>query len=183
MTISLMALAVSLTVASPETYTVDPGATSVRYRLRHKLHEVDGRSTSIEAKAVVQGDGKVLAMVRIPVSSFDSGDANRDAHMREALESGKHPFVVFKGLASLAVPAPRAKPIPVRLDGQLDFHGVNRNVEVPATVEFGPDGSATVRGKISVSLDAYRIERPSLLFVKVDDDCAIEFSLRLRRER
>jgi polyisoprenoid-binding protein YceI len=181
---ALAALVIALATASPsETYTVDPASTVVRFHLRHKLHEVDGRSSSIEGKAVVEPDGKVMAMVRIPISTFDSGDANRDAHMRETLEVGKHPFVVFKGLTSLVVPAAHGRPIPLRLEGELDFHGVKRPVDVPATVEFGSDGSATVRGKMRVSLEAFRVERPSLLFVKVDDDCAIDFSLRLRSDR
>lgn len=54
-------------------------------------------------------------------------------------------------------------------------------VDVPAAVEFASDGSATVRGKMSVSLDAFEVARPSLLFVKIDDDCTIDFTLKLRR--
>lgn len=183
MTATLAALALALaSSAAAESYTVDPSAAVVSFHVRHKLHQVDGRSKAIEGKAVVEPDGKVLAMVRIPVASFDSGDTNRDAHMRETLESGKYPFVVFKGVSSLVVPAARG-PVPLRLKGELDFHGVKRPVDVPASVEFGSDGTTTARGKITVSLEAFQIERPSLLFVKIDDACTIDFALTLRRDR
>jgi hypothetical protein len=33
-----------------------------------------------------------------------------------------------------------------------------------------------------VSLDAYGIERPSLLLVPIDDDCEVQFDLVLVRE-
>jgi polyisoprenoid-binding protein YceI len=184
MTATLAALALAVaSSAARESYTVDPSAAVVRFHVRHKLHQVDGRSTSVEGKAVVEPDGKVLAMVRIPVATFDSGDTNRDAHMRETLDAGKHPFVVFKGIAGLVVPAAHGGPLPLRLAGELDFHGVKRPIEVPASVEFGSDGSTTVRGKMTISLEAFQVERPSLLFVKIDDDCSIDFTLTLRRDR
>lgn len=181
-TLAVLASALALASASsPQTLTVDPSATVVRFHLNHKMHEVDGRSTAVEGKAVVEPGGRVLAMVRIPVASFDSGDANRDSHMRETLDTGKHPFVVFKGVASMVVPAAYGKAVPMTLQGELDFHGVTRPLEVPVSVEFGEDGSAVVKGRMKVSLEAHLVKRPSLLFVKVDDECTIEFSLEMRR--
>jgi len=120
-------------------------------------------------------------MVRIPVQSFDSGDANRDSHMLETLEAGRFPYVVFKGVGTLAGATPGGKPVELKLRGELEFHGVKRAVEVPVTVELGKDGSARVRGTLTVSLDAHGVERPSLLFVKLEDACTIAIDLRLGR--
>jgi polyisoprenoid-binding protein YceI len=174
---------VALLAAAPEqqALSVDPAASAVRYHLDHKMHSVDGRSSTLEGKAVIASDGKVLAMVRIPVASFDSGDANRDANMRETLEVGRHPYVVYKGVTSLVVPVAAGKPLEAVLKGELDFHGVKRPLDVPVKVEFAPDGSATVRGEMKVSLDAWGVERPSLLFVKVNDTLAIDLDLKLKR--
>src|SRR5512134_2656343 len=99
MSAALAALALLVAgAAEPQAYTVDAAKSSIRYFVKHKLHPADGRSRSIEGKAVVQPDGKVLAMVRVPVASFDSGDSNRDSNMRDTLEAAKYPFVVFKGM-------------------------------------------------------------------------------------
>ncbi len=181
MTAALAALALLLAGSSePQAYTVVPARSTIRYHVNHKLHAADGRSSSIEGKAIVQADGKVLAMVRVPVATFDSGDANRDSNMRDALEAGRFPFVVFKGVTSLVMPAALGKGIATELKGQLDFHGVTHPVTVPITLQLAPDG-ARVTGKMKLSLDAYRIERPSLLMVKLDDECAIEFDLEMKK--
>jgi polyisoprenoid-binding protein YceI len=172
---------VAAAAAEREMLSVDAAASVVRFHVDHKLHVVDGASRAIEGKAVIEPDGRVLAMVRIPVASFDTGDGNRDSNMRETLEASRHPYVVFKGVTRLGAPPSAGKPTKAVLDGELDFHGVKRRLEVPVTVERGRDGSADVRGELAISLDAYRVERPSLLFVKLEDACTIRFELKLRR--
>lgn len=177
----LAALALAASSIAGQTFSVDPGASAIRFHLNHKLHTIEGRSTAIEGKAVVNADGKVLAMVRVPVATFDSGDGNRDANMRETLEAGRHPYVVLKGVTSLPVPAATGTPIAVSLRGELDFHGVKQPVEVPLSVKFAADGTARVTGELKVSLEAFHVERPALLFVKVDDECVVDVELELRR--
>lgn len=182
MTAALAVIALLAAGASePQTYTVVPSRSTIRFHANHKLHSSDGHSSSIEGKAILQPDGKVLTMIRVPVATFDSGDANRDSNMRETLEASKFPFVVFKGVTTLVLPAASGKAIPVRIEGELDFHGVKRPIAVPVTLEFSGDGSATVNGKMSVSLEAYKIDRPSLLMIKLDDECTIELDLQLKR--
>ncbi len=181
MTAALAALALLAAAVEPQAYTVDDAHSVIRFHVNHKLHASDGRSSRIEGKAVLQPDGKVLAMIRVPVASFDSGDANRDSNMRETLDASRLPFVVFKGVTSLVVPAASGKPIPTTMRGELEFHGVKQPVEVPVTLLFASDRSAEVKGKLKLSLDSYKIERPSLLMIKLDDECAIEFDLRLTR--
>jgi polyisoprenoid-binding protein YceI len=175
---SLLALLLAAGSPEGEMFALDPAASVVRYHVTHKLHTVDARSSRIEGKAVLQPDGKVVAMVRLPVASFTSGDGNRDAHMQEVLETGRFPFVVFKGVARLdsAVVAASARPatMQVQMTGELELHGVRRALTVPIAVELRPDGSVAVRGTFEISLEAYSVERPSLLFVKVDDGCRID---------
>lgn len=161
--------------------SVDPAESVATFHVHHALHAVDGRSSAIEGKAILGGDGSVMAMVRIPVSSFDSGDANRDANMRDVLEISRFPYVVFKAVAHLPIPAPHGRAFGTTLDGELDFHGVHHRLSVPATVTLGDDGGAIVKARLQLSLEAYRVERPSLLFVKLDDGCSVDVDLKLRR--
>ncbi len=168
---------------SVRSLAVDPAASVVRFHVNHKLHAVDGRSSAIEGKALVDSDGAVRAMVRIPASSFESGDANRDANMRETLEVSRHPYVVLKAAGRIDPGATPGRPVEPTLAGELDFHGVRRPVSVPVTVTFSDDGGARVTARLALSLDSYRIDRPSLLFVKLDDDCAVNVDLVLRAAR
>jgi polyisoprenoid-binding protein YceI len=179
MTTALLAFALTLAAAGQRVLVVDPATSVVRFHLDHKLHETDGRSAAIEGKAVVGEDGKVLAMIRIPIASFETGDGNRDSHMRQALEASRFPHVVFKAVTSLTVPVGHGKALDAKLRGELELHGVKRTMEIPAQVSFDREGGAVVKASFPVSLEAHGIERPSLLFVKVDDQLLVEVELRL----
>jgi len=178
-----LAIAALLSAAVPGAQVLDlqPAASSIKFHVEHKLHTVEGTSRAAEGKALLDADGAVRVMVRVPVQSFDSGDANRDSHMLETLEAGRFPQVVFKGVGTLKGAAPGGKPVELSLRGELEFHGVKRAVEVPVTVELGQDGSVRVRGTLTVSLDAHGVERPSLLLVKLEDPCTITLDLKLGR--
>ena len=175
------ALVIALAAAqlAGRTLALEPAQSTVRFHVNHKLHKVDGQARTVEAKAAVGPDGRVLAMVRIPVTSLDSGDANRDANMREVLDVARYPFIVFKGVGNVSDTSPGAS-TEVTLKGELDLHGVKQPVEVPARVEVAKDGTIRLRGTTHISLEAFRIERPSLLLVKLDDDCRIDLDILLR---
>jgi polyisoprenoid-binding protein YceI len=179
--VALAVLTLATTAALPagSTLSVDAASSALRYDIVHKLHKVHAEAKDIEGKAVAKGDGSIIAMVRAPVAAFRSGDGNRDAHMLEVLEASQHPFVVFKGIARLAPGADLAGT--VTMQGEVDFHGVKRPVTVPLKLEEQADGSLHARGEFDVSLDAHRVERPSLLFVKVEDACRIGIDLVLRK--
>jgi polyisoprenoid-binding protein YceI len=181
MTASLvLLLTATLSAAS---YVVDPGASVVKFHLHHKMHEVDGRSSQIEGKALLGDDGKVMTMIRVPAASFDTKDANRDSHMRETLDTGKFPFVVFKGVTALALPVAYGQDLETKLQGELDFHGVKRPMIIPARITLEKDGGALVHAKFPVNLEAHQIERPSLLFIKVDENVELDVELKLKATR
>lgn len=176
---ALLALLLAGWPTQGSSFAVDAGGSTIRFQIVHKLHRVHGESKQMEGKAVARGDGTVLTMVRVPVATFRSGDANRDAHMLETLEAGRHPFVVFKGVARVDGDGPPRGPF--TMEGEVELHGEKRPVAVPLTLEQLGDGSLRARGAFDVSLEAHRIERPSLLFVKIDDACRIEFDLLVRK--
>jgi len=174
---ALMAVFIAAAPANARLYAADGGASVLTYKVVHKLHQVNAEARSVEAKALLAGDGAVQVMVRVPVASFRSGDANRDEHLLEVVNAGAHPYVAFKGVAHLDVPTTLPATIPLQVKGELDFNGVKNPETIPVTMEFNPDGAVRVKGAFSFSLDRYSIERPSLLFVKIDDDCAVTLDL------
>jgi polyisoprenoid-binding protein YceI len=178
-----LVLALLMSQAGGQTLAIDASRSAVKFHVNHKLHGVTGVAHTVEAKAAIAEDGRVLAMVRVPAASLESGDANRDANMRDVLEAGKYPFVVFKGIATVPYPLPRGAPFDVTLNGELDLHGVKRPLDLPVSVEVAEDGSVRVRGASRFSLEAHQIERPSLLLVKIDDDCRIEVDVLLREAK
>jgi polyisoprenoid-binding protein YceI len=169
--------------ALARSWRVKSEASSLSYTLKHKLHEMEGKARPTEGRARLLPDGTLQVAVRANVVDFDSGNANRDAHMKEVVEAHKFPFVEFKGLASgVKVPDSFPAEVPVTLKGQVTFHGQKRPVEVPLKVTFTSASEASAEGSFGISLEAFKIERPSLLMVKVDDNLLLEPRLVLELE-
>ena len=175
-----LALLATLLLALPaaaqgQIYSVKKDASSLTYKLKHKLHEVVGTAKPSDGKAKLLPDGTLQVAVRANVKDFDSGNSNRDAHMQEVTESAKFPLIDFKGVATgVKMPASFPGTVPVTLKGKLTFHGVTQDVSIPLTVTFTSAKEATATGSFDISLEGYKIERPSLLMVKVDDKLVLE---------
>jgi polyisoprenoid-binding protein YceI len=164
-------------------YSVRPNDSALVYHLKHKLHEVDGKAKPTEGKARILPDGTLQVAVRANVADFDSGNENRDAHMKEATEAAKFPTIEFKGVASgVKVPTTFPTEQSVVLKGQLTFHGVKQPVEVPMKVVFTSDSDVTAEGRFNISLEAHKVERPSLMMVKVNDALELETKFQLKQE-
>ena len=178
----LLALAVSVAAtAGPgdRVYSVVKDHSTLRYDVKHKLHEVSAESHEMEGKALLKPDGTVQLMVRAPVASFRSGDGNRDEHMLETMDAQAYPFVIYKGVAKIQPPASYPATLDVPITGELDFHGRKHPETVQLKVEMRSATDWHVTGGMSVSLDRYQIERPSLLLIKLEDECKIGLDLQL----
>jgi polyisoprenoid-binding protein YceI len=154
-------------------YGVKDGA--ITYVVVHKLHQVRGTSRKLEGLAKIQPAGPTLVQVRVPLASFDSGNSNRDSHMREATHEAAHPYVEVKGtMPALKLPLGGSTEVP--LDARVELNGESERQTIPVTLS--PEGSG-IRAKFSfpVSLDAHHVERPELLLVKVEDKVIVEGNL------
>ncbi|HEY3448305.1 MAG TPA: YceI family protein [Myxococcales bacterium] len=167
---------------APTVFSVDAAGSTLSYGVVHKFHKVGAESREVEGRAALLPDGKVQVQVRAPVRSFKSGDSNRDAHMEEVLETSKYSYVTFKGLGQLTPPASFPAVTELALQGQLELHGRKRAENVPIKVEWTSPTQLRVKAAFNVSLDAYEIERPSLLFIKIEDACAIGVDVALKGE-
>src|SRR4051794_32381102 len=103
---------------------------TLSYVVVHKLHEVVGTTHQIEGRALVGDDGNAKVQVRAKVATFDSGNSNRDAHMRESTHEAAHPYASVKGTIS-GVKWPLAAPGDATLKGTVELNGEKQPVEVP----------------------------------------------------
>lgn len=178
-----LASLVALLAAAPpgaRDFTVSPDSSSIGYKLVHKLHEVEGTTKSAMGSARILEGGTVQVVARADVASFDSGNGNRDSHMKEVTEAAKYPQVEFKGLGKgFVLPAQTPGKVKLSLAGRLTFHGQQQPVVVEVEVTVESDGKLKVDGTFPISLDAFKVERPSLMFVAVDDKLDIVLHLTL----
>jgi len=167
---------------APADFNVVAGESSLTYHLVHKMHKVDGVSHKLEGKARITPDGKAQVMVKVPSESFDSGNVNRDAHMKEAVEAAKYPFVELKALGEgLTPPATFPATQKKTFKAQLTFHGIQNVFDVPVDVTWESPTKVKAQATFAISLDAYKVERPSLMFVKVDDELKLDAKLAFTR--
>jgi hypothetical protein len=164
-----------LLLAAPVTFNLDASKSTVTYNLVHKLHHVEGTNTKLEGKARRLDDGTVQAMVRGAVKEFDSHNSNRDEHMLETVEAGKFPTVSVKAL--LKEPDGAPKSYKAEASCEVTMHGVPQTVKGQFDITSDDSGKAHVTGSFTVSLDAFKVQRPALLFVPVDDALKVDVNL------
>jgi len=171
-------LALLLVAATPTGKFLDLREGTLSYTVVHRLHEVRGVSRQVEGRALAQPDGTVRVQVRAKVASFDSGNSNRDEHLREATHGVAHPYASVKGTMRRLV-LPLAAPAESTLHAVVELNGRKQAVDVP--VRLKPEGRS-VRATFSfpISLEAFKVDRPQLLLVKVDDRVVIKGDLLFR---
>jgi len=161
--------------AAPGGSTFDLDHGTITYMVVHKLHEVKGTTRALEGRAQVLPGGELRVQVRTRIASFDSGNSNRDEHTREATHEPEHPFAEVKGTAQ-GVRLPLAAPLDVQLEATVQLNGAQQQQRIP--VRLTAEGSAVrVRFSFSISLDAFHVERPELLLLKVEDRVQIDGDL------
>jgi len=144
--------------------------TWVTYRLSHPLHKIEAMSKDVNFHVVIDTVKKEIQAVsaQVDVTTFDSGNSNRDSHAMEVIDAIDFPEVTFSGKTmshsgdSLLV------------SGDLNFHGIQKNIAVSVIPEWLP-AELKVHGEFAVSLTDFKIDRPSLLMIPVSD--TLRFSL------
>lgn len=105
-----------------------------------------------------------------------------DAALRDhVLETGKYPTITFKSRTVKAVAHPDGT-VDIRLVGQLDLHGVRREVTVPVTLAFQGD-SLRASGTLQLRQRDFKIAPFSFAggTVTVADRVTLSFTIVARR--
>jgi polyisoprenoid-binding protein YceI len=142
---------------------------------------VTGRTERVDGSVTLDGGTVTDAEIVVDMASVATDEPPRDAYFRsEALATGTYPTATF----TLTEPAQvAAGATAVDLVGDLTVHGVTQQVTVAAEVaaEVAGDGADAVQvvGSVPVTFADFGVEAPSLGFVTVEEQGAVEFSLRL----
>ena len=124
-----------MTVTAPTltgTYTLDPAHSRIGFVARHAMvTKVRGKFTSFAGTAVLDAEvpARSSAELTIEVASVDTGNGQRDEHLRtnDFFDAGTYPQIRFVSTA-----AERLDGEDYRLTGDLTIKGITK----PVTVEF-----------------------------------------------
>ncbi len=137
----------------------------IKYKLTHPLHEVEAVSNKGICIVNIDTASKEIkqTLVEVPVTSFDSGNSNRDSHAMEVINAIKYPSAKF--LSSNIV----YKGDTLIISGAMTFHGITKNIIFDATQKLNGN-KMEIDGSFKLSLTAFKVDRPTLLMMPVDDD-------------
>jgi len=150
--------------------TLDKTDSFIRYTLVHPAHKSVGTSKDFICGGYYDNTSKQITklVVAAAVASFDSQNSSRDSHALEVLEGTKNPKVTF---VSKAI---KEEAGDVTIVGELTFHGIKKDITIKAK-QISTDKKITLSGSFIVSLDKFKVEKPSMLGISVDDNLVMDF--------
>ena len=165
----LLSFIVTLFFQNP---SFETAASSVTYSMVHKLHSWEGVSKDLKVATKWNEQKNEIEQISIVVNvaTFNSGLSSRDSHMMEVLDGLTYPRIIF---SSSSV---QYTPDGIFVKGKLQFHGVERMIETKVKLEK-INRKWVFTGSLPVLLEDYKVERPGLLFVKVDNLVKINFQV------
>ncbi len=165
----ILSFIVSIFFQSP---TFETNTSSVRYSMVHKLHSWQGVSKDLKVATKWNEQKNEIEQISIVVNvaTFNSGLSSRDSHMMEVLDGLTYPRILFSSSSVQYTPEG------ILVKGKLQFHGVERMIETKVKLEK-VNRRWVFSGSFPILLEDYKVERPSLLFVKVDNKIQIDFQV------
>lgn len=149
------------------------GDSFLRYTLSHPMHESIGTTKDFICNGYYDNVSNQITKIAVAatVASFDSQNSSRDSHALEVLEAIKYPKVTF---VSTSIKDNGNELI---INGELSFHGVKNKITIKAD-QTKSASEITLKGDFYVSLDKYKVEKPSMMGVAVDDNLHMDFKFK-----
>ncbi|MDR3625945.1 MAG: YceI family protein [Ignavibacteriaceae bacterium] len=160
----LVFVSVSLAFAQLKQYQAVKKESFITYKLTHPLHEIE--ATSKESYCAINADAAKKeiknVMVQVDVTSFNSGNSNRDSHAMETVDAISYPDSRFTSTSVYQ------EGDSLKIHGKLTFHGVTKDIYIAAVAKWS-EKKLIVNGNFDISLTAFKVPRPSLLLIPVED--------------
>jgi len=94
----------------------------------------------------------------------------------------KYPLIEFNSstIQSDQKELKAGQPIKATVQGSLKMHGLEKQVTVPVTIQLSGD-TLNAEGDMAVVLDEWKILRPKVLFVQLQNDVSIHFKIGAKK--
>jgi polyisoprenoid-binding protein YceI len=157
----------------------------VGYRVQEQLATVGantavGRTPSVSGTIVIQGTNVTATTITADLTSLQSDDSRRDGQLgRQGIQTQQVPNATFTLTSPIALGSvPKdGQEISVTAKGQLELHGVKKDVEIPLKARLS--GSVIqVSGSLPIVWTDYGIQKPSSFIVlTIADQGTMELQL------
>ena len=153
-----------------QTFEVNKSS-KITYYGSHYTSDWQGHSSGVSGRIVYNAVNQIAnsCSLRVDLTTFDSGNSNRDSNMLTYLDVFQYSDVLFVS-NEISVEGINAS-----IKGQLTFHGITRDINLTADISFNDGFNA--EGSFIILLSEYEVERPVLLFKKIADEMKLKFHI------
>lgn len=133
-------------------WAVDPAGTTIEFGVKHfwGAITVHGSLGTVTGEASVAADGAVTGTLTVDATALDTGNKQRDRHLRSAdfFDVADHPRVVLT--VTSAKPAGPGRPAELACVGTLEAAGHVEPVEFTAHVDAASATAVVLRAELAV---------------------------------
>ncbi len=148
---------------------------TLTYHVSHPLHQTEGVSREARGKGVCQA-GQCDFLIAVPVTSFNSGDSNRDLHMLQATRGAQSPIVTVR----TTLPEAASSSATIHADLEIQFAGQTAQ-DKPVPFQLTTQGNQIrISGTRPATLSDFKIDPPSLLAVPVKNEIPVRVDITWR---
>jgi polyisoprenoid-binding protein YceI len=163
--------------AQQQTFTVNPGSSSIGFALTGTGHEVHG--TFHVTSGTIDFDrssSKMTGTIVVSALSGDSGDKSRDKSMHDkVLEADRFSDVAFqpRSFTGNLVPTGDSN---IQVSGVFTLHGSPHDITVPMRV-LADGQNLTAKGSFIVPYVKWGLKDPSIFVLKVAKEVHVDLNL------
>ena len=147
-----------------------------------KIETFEGVTNNVDGYMYWEGDdltNKSQVYFEVDLNTIDTGIGLRNRHMRENyLETDKYRYTNFSGKITSAKKTDKDK-YDVEVEGTISIHGVIKPLMVKGTVTKVDDKDYTIKTMFEVKLSDFKIEVPSLMFLKVSEVIKLQLNVNM----
>ena len=139
----------------------------------HYLHKWEGSTSDV--KGVVSYDKNILqyeCSISVPLNTFSSGNDNRDSNMLVYCRAFDFPNINFQSTSI------KVKGSALEIEGKIEFAGEEKDIKTNAKLNSLDNNFFAIEGELDILLSEFKVERPSLLFVEIEDLVKIKYSIQ-----
>ena len=139
----------------------------------HALHKWEGSTTKTTGTLSFDKNKKTYSCnITVPLNTFSSGNDNRDSNMLTYCNAITYPDIIFKS-KMIAVNNES-----IDIEGIIEFAGKKRNLTTVANLIELNENEFSIQGEFEILLSDFGIPQPSLLFIKMEDNILIKYSIK-----
>ena len=139
----------------------------------HYLHKWEGSTSDV--KGVVSYDKNIdqyECSISVPLSTFSSGNDNRDSNMLVYCRAVDFPNINFQSTSI------KVNESTLEIEGKIEFAGEEKEIKTNAKLNRLDNNLFAIVGELDILLSEFKVERPSLLFVEIEDLVKIKYSIQ-----